>query len=105
MKKEISKFIVGAFILFFLSNCASSGFGAGGVILTYNKIGVYGSEVDGTKRGKACTDSYLGLVAVGDGSVQEAAKKQNITKIKIINLESFSILGLYASLCTIVVGD
>lgn len=98
-------FMLNIVIIALLSNCATSGFGSVGFLFTSHKVGVYGTELDGTKKGKACADSYLGAVAVGDGSVQEAAKKQNITKIKSINLESFSILGLYASLCTLVTGD
>jgi hypothetical protein len=98
-------FMLNIVIIALLSNCATSGFGSTGFLFTSHKVGVYGTELDGTKKGKACADSYLGIIAVGDGSVSEAAKKQNITKVKIINLESFSILGLYASLCTIVIGD
>lgn len=89
----------------FLVDCASPGFGSNGYIFTSHKVGVYGTEIDGSKRGKACADSYFGVIALGNASVNEAAKKPNITKIKTINLESFSILGLYASLCTVVSGD
>ncbi len=98
-------FMLNLVVIALLGNCATSGFGSVGVVFTSHKVGVYGTDLEGSKKGKACAESYLGAVAVGDGSVQEAAKKQNITKIKSINLESFSVLGLYASLCTLVTGD
>ena len=98
-------FMLNLVVIALLGNCATSGFGSVGVVFTSHKVGVYGTDLEGSKRGKACAESYLGFVALGDGSVQEASKKQNITKIKSINLESFSVLGLYASLCTLVTGD
>lgn len=87
------------------SGCSLSGFGPIGGLYTEHKVGVYGTSPSGSKTGKACTQSILGLIALGDASVEEAASKAGITKVNNINLESFSILFFYGTLCTVVQGD
>ena len=102
MKKTLLTLILAGFSLV---NCTSTGFGPGGSIFSSTKIGVYGTEIGGSKTGEACTKSILGLVAFGDGSVAAASKKGNVKNIKTIDFKGFSILSLYASLCTVVKGD
>jgi len=103
MKNKISLLIL--FILLTFISCASPGFGPLGAIYTGTKMGIWGTSPDGSKRGKACVVSYLGAFAQGDASVEAAAKKGGITKVNNINLEGFSVLGVYAELCTLVQGD
>ncbi len=59
---------------------------------------------DATKEGKACATSILGLVATGDASIDAAKKAGGIKEVLSIDHESTSVLGLYASFCTIVKG-
>lgn len=87
----------------FLGAC--TGFGPQGALITSTTLGVYASETGGSKTGKACTYSILGLVAFGDGSVENATKDSGIKKVRAIDLSGFSLLGLYAHLCTVVTGD
>jgi hypothetical protein len=103
--KKSSLIILALVILGSVSNCALSGFGPIGGLFTDHKIGVFATGTEGSKKGNACATSILGLVAYGDASVEEAARKSNISKISNINLHSFSVLGVYGTLCTHVQGD
>lgn len=89
--------------LIFLTSCGT-GFGPQGAIV-FHRIGVYGDVVEGDKYGESCARSILGLVAYGDASVDAAATPAGIRKINTINLDSFSLFGVYSSLCTVVRGD
>ncbi|MDX1959485.1 MAG: TRL-like family protein [Leptospiraceae bacterium] len=88
-----------------LISCATPGFGPIGTIYTGTKIGIWAVSPNGAKTGKACVVSYLGIIAEGDGSVEAASKNAGITKVNNINLEGFSVLGIYSELCTLVQGD
>jgi len=57
-----------------------------------------------SKVGRAEAKSYLGLVALGDCSVDTAAKNGGITKVAHVDYETMSILGFYAKTTTIVYG-
>lgn len=59
----------------------------------------------GTKRGIACATSVLGLFASGDASVVAAAQDAGITQIATVDVDTFAVLGIYASHCTIVTGE
>ena len=53
------------------------------------------SNVIGTKVGTAKCVSVLGIVAVGDGGINMAAKDGNITQISHVDVKTLSILGLF----------
>lgn len=61
--------------------------------------------ISGTKEGTSCAKSYLGLLALGDASVEMSQKNGNIREITSIELESYNFLGIYAKLCTITKGN
>lgn len=58
-----------------------------------------------TKVGTAMATSILGIVATGDASINEAAKKAGITRISHVDYESKSILGIYATFTVFVYGE
>jgi hypothetical protein len=47
----------------------------------------------------------LGAIATGDASIEEAKRAGGITQIAFVDHEQFSILGIYATTCTIVHGQ
>lgn len=57
-------------------------------------VEVTSNEV-GDKVGTASTISVLGIVAVGDGGVNKAAKMAGISKISHVDVETTSVLGLF----------
>ncbi len=58
----------------------------------------------GVKRGEACSSAILGIIAIGDASIEAARKNGGFKSISSVDEQVFSILGLYRSTCTIVYG-
>jgi hypothetical protein len=56
------------------------------------------------RRGSACAWSLLGLVALGDASIEEAKSDGQIREVSTVDHESFNILGVFATFCTVVRG-
>lgn len=91
----------------FLSSCAVINTPAGlGLIYTEVQSGqaVSGNSL-GSKVGISKAQNILGLVAVGDASIQAAAKAAGITKISHVDQKQFSVLGVYGATETIVYGE
>ena len=63
------------------------------------------SSQAGNKTGRVCASSILGIIATGDASIDAAKKAGGITSVTSVDFESTSILGLYATFCTIVHGN
>ena len=59
----------------------------------------------GSKVGQAGAVSVLGLIAVGDASVQAAARQAGITTVKHLDYEFMNILGLYTNMKITAYGD
>ncbi|MCT8334212.1 TRL-like family protein [Leptospira sp. 85282-16] len=91
-------------IFIFFHSCASSGFGTQGLLYENQRISTMETGNPATKEGIACAKSYLGLLALGDASVEVSQKNGNIREITSIDLETYNFLGIYAKLCTITKG-
>lgn len=63
------------------------------------------SNVNSPKVGEAKAESFLGLIAIGDASIEAAMKDGGITKIHHVDYESKNILGVYATFTVIVYGE
>lgn len=59
---------------------------------------------NGTKEGKACATTVLGLVATGDASIAAAKANGGITEVSFVDHSAKSILGITGEWCTIVKG-
>jgi hypothetical protein len=59
----------------------------------------------GSKVATGEIQSILGAIAIGDASVDAIAKKGGIKKISYVDIESFSVLGIYAKLTVYVYGE
>lgn len=59
----------------------------------------------GTKHGKASSASILGIIAMGESSIQAAADRAKIKTISHVDVASYSILGIYASYTVHVYGE
>ncbi len=77
---------------------------AAGMIWTDVKGPVDAGDKVGTKEGKACAKSILGMVATGDASIKAAAAAGGITRIDSVDHHSTwtVVMGQY---CTIVRGS
>ncbi len=91
-----------------LSGCAMASGGNGGAsgsLYSGYKMGGNVGAGTGTKTGEACVASILGIIATGDASLAAAKAAGGITQVSHVDHDIFSVLGLYAKSCTIVVGQ
>ncbi|MBI9020163.1 MAG: TRL-like family protein [Verrucomicrobia bacterium] len=63
------------------------------------------NSVKSTKVGTAMSQSYLGMIAIGDSSIQTAAQNGGITKISHVDWKVKNILGFIGEYTTTVYGE
>jgi hypothetical protein len=80
------------------------GFLTGFIYSGYKMGGTVGPGT-GTKSAEACASSILGVFASGDASITAAKAAGGITQVAHVDHTITSILGIYASTCTVVVGQ
>ncbi len=105
MRKSFNLLAVIVLLGFFTSGCACA-IPLGSL---YSDIsfpgGVGNGDVAYTKVGKATSNSYFSLIAVGDSSIDTAAREGGITKIKFVDYKATNILGVVGEYTTYVYGD
>lgn len=88
---------------------ASTGTGVPGLLYANTVTPEVGTSVTsnpaGRKVGHSSCESYLGLIASGDCSVEAAAAQGKITRIHSVARKVENILGLYAKVTIIVTGE
>ena len=77
---------------------------AAGVLYTDVKGPLHPGERVGSKEGRACARSILGLIATGDASIKSAAEAGGISRIDSVDTHSEWMLVM-GSFCTIVRGS
>lgn len=90
-----------------LMSCSTitTGAGIGAVYTGVTEGQTATSNEVGSKVGTSSSIGVLGLVAVGDASIQKAANQAGIKKISHVDVKKTSVLGLFAQYQTIVYGD
>lgn len=63
------------------------------------------SNAGSSKVGTAEAKGYLGIVAIGDASIQAAAKEAGISRIHHVDYQSKSYVGVYNCYTVIVYGE
>lgn len=58
-----------------------------------------------SKRGQACGENLLGLIAQGDHSIDAAKRAGGITQVTSVDVDVFSIWTIYGRRCTVVRGN
>lgn len=104
MKKIVTRVAALALAAMFLPSCAMIATSVGGATLyTDVKDGVTAtSNPLGTKVGTSKASNILGVVAMGDASIQTAANSAGIKRISHVDVQKKNLLGLFSS-CTIYV--
>lgn len=88
------------------SSCAGVKSPVTGFVYTDTKNGqMVTSNALGTKVGQSSAISVLGIVGVGDASIQAAAKQAGITKISHVDEAATNVLCIYAKYTTTVYGE
>jgi hypothetical protein len=89
-----------------VSGCASMRAPTYGVLYTDVHAGEGVTESQsGNRVGEACAMSILGLVAIGDASIEAARRNGAVTMITSVDAHYYSLLGfVYSKYCAIVRG-
>ena len=106
MKKMIGCLLLVMLLAGSLMGCATVLSPVNGWIYTGLKapMGATGNAVF-TKVGTGECATILGMVALGDCSIDAAMKNGNITKVHHVDSEAMNILGIYARFTTKVYGE
>ncbi|MGA7121254.1 MAG: TRL-like family protein [Polyangiaceae bacterium] len=104
MMKRMLMVVAAAAGLTTLSGCASFA-GLTGEVYSGYVLGASAGAGSGTKTGEACAMSILGVVAIGDASIDLAKSNGGVSQVASVDHKVFSILGIYANVCTVVHGS
>lgn len=103
MKKLFLTTVLASVIVLF-SSCGTVGM-VGALFTGVTTPEAVTSNEVGSKVGTATTISVLGLVAVGNGGVNKAAKEAGITKISHVDVRTLSVLGIFTTQKYFVYGE
>lgn len=77
-----------------------------GVIVTSAQGPITATTYDQSARmGSSCAYSILGWVAWGDASINTAKNEGKIKQVASVDFDTFNLLGIYGSFCTVVRGN
>lgn len=96
-----------ALVAMTLASCSTIGTqsGIGSLYTGVSEGQMVTSNQLGTKVGKGSTIGVLGLVSIGDASIQSAANSAGIKKISHVDCKKMSVLGLFAKYDILVYGE
>jgi hypothetical protein len=109
-RKEMVRKIIAIFVLLLVSICLGCAMPMRTPVMGGIYMGVQAGEsvagtAGATKTGEACAMSILGMVAIGDASIEAAAKNGGIEQISYVDQDMTGILGVYGQHCTVVHGN
>lgn len=105
MKKKLIRIVTAVAFAAGMSSCLATQAGMGGIYTDVKQGEMATSNVRGSKVGTSKASSYVGLIAIGDASVDAAAKNGGITRISHVDSHKTSILGIINTTVTIVYGE
>lgn len=87
--------------------CSCGGFSERPIGTIYSSVAdpVAATSTGGSRTGTAESTSYLGLVALGDSSIEAAKKNGGITSVSSVDTHRKNILGIVTSYTTTVKGN
>lgn len=104
MKKTISLIALSATALL-LQSCFSGALTRPvGVVYSNVSDPVAATDTAGTRTGEATATSYLGVVAMGDSSIDAAKKNGGISTVSSVDVKRTNILGIITKYTTVVKG-
>lgn len=100
----MKKILAAAFAALLLAGCVKSPLA--GALYTDVKDGLaVTGNAGSSKVGTAEARGYVGVVALGDASIQAAAREAGITRIHHVDYQAKSYVGVYSVYTIIVYGD
>ena len=101
----MKKLLLIAMLAVGLSGCAAVPSHLGMALVQIDKEGVTVADASARKMGRACGSNILGVVALGDLSIEKAKRSAGIQKVATVDKEVKSFFGVYSHVCTIVTGE
>jgi hypothetical protein len=92
-------------MLFALAGCQPVASHVLGGLMLDVKGPISATSGTGTREGRACAKTILGLVGTGDASIDTAKKAGGIQEVSSVDYHSTSTLGIIGEFCTIVHGS
>ena len=100
----MKKFLAAAFVALACAGCVKSPVVGGIYTDVKDGLAVTGNA-GSSKVGTAEVMGYVGLVALGDASIQTAARDAGFTRIHHVDYQAKSYVGVYTIYTVIVYGD
>lgn len=97
-----------ALLLLGLAGCAMTGASSRtgyAAIVMQKEAGETTGLPTGDKTGKACSQNILGIIAMGDSTLDKAMEDGGITKVSYVDYSYMQFVGVYGEVCTIVNGS
>jgi hypothetical protein len=88
-----------------LSGCATGLSPAGVGLFTDVKGPITATDLSGSKQGKSCAKTIIGLLISGDASIEAAKQAGGITKVATADYHTKGYYPFIGSTCTIVTGQ
>lgn len=105
MKTKLFLSLAGIVVAAGLTGCAVVPSQVGNALVVSESEPITATEVIPNKQGKACGFNLLGIVALGDASIERAKYEGRIKRVATVDKSVFSLLGLYSRVCTTVTGE
>ena len=105
MKTKLFLSIASIVVAAGLSGCALVPSQLGYAVVVAEKEPITATEVIPNKQGQACGFNLLGIVALGDASIDKAKFDGRIRRVATVDKSIFSILGMFSSVCITVTGE
>ena len=81
---KINVFMIAVLGVLVLGGCTTTGYPVAGMWTQDVRVSLDGKIASGSKEGKACATSWMGVFAMGDASVETAALNGGITRVKSV---------------------
>lgn len=105
MKKVVLSVICAVALMMGSCSVVSTGAGSGFIYTDVTEGAIATGNQCGTKVGESQAVGVLGIVAIGDASIQTAAHQAGIKKISHVDTKKMSILGIFSKYTTVVYGE
>lgn len=101
----MKKLFLSLLMVLSLTGCTNSPVGDGLFFTDVRHPLVVGDNTGSDKRAQACAANVLGLVAMGDASVEKAKFVGKITKVTSVDYRAIKFFMVFSQVCTIVTGS
>ncbi|MCK5889102.1 MAG: TRL-like family protein [Methylococcales bacterium] len=101
----VKKIIFAGAVSSLLMGCATGYSPVGVGLITDVKGPISATEMTGSKTGKACATTTLGLINKGDASIEAAKQDGNISVVASVDYHTKGFYPIFGKTCTIVTGN